>query len=217
MTAIDKQVAVSNRDGMRYLATSFTSNSHALTVGYEGGDWSIFMGFVGLSGLSGKTAENSYLTLHLWTSAGTTPTLKIYAIDNADAVANALPTSYTAFDALTLTTAAIDWDANYTTYPRTWNNTSDISGIINELITSYGDSLASIVFVIKNDGMSTQKTQSIDSYDEETNVLGPKLHFEYPSGGWATIGKVNGVASASISKYNGVAVASISKFNGQVV
>lgn len=37
------------------------------------------------------------------------------------------------------------------------------------------------------------------------------------TGGWANIGKINGIASASISKVNGVAVASISKVNGVAV
>lgn len=36
-------------------------------------------------------------------------------------------------------------------------------------------------------------------------------------GGWANIGKVNGVASAAIAKVNGVAVAGIAKVNGVAV
>lgn len=170
---IDAQVGAGTDDTWRWLY-GWDTTSTAPWVGYRDayGSWGhTSLRFTGISGLSGATITDAHLQLYGVTSGGS-PQTKIYA---EDAAAPAAPTSYDDFLTHTLTTAAVDWDGVLA--GNAWNDSPDISSVIQELANSYDPSAIQIYHM--NDGVTSGgHSQEYRSYDGSASNA-PKLHIDY--------------------------------------
>lgn len=122
------------------------------------------------------TIVQAYISLYSQGKAGG-PQIKIYANDVDDATA---PTNETEFNALVLTTAAVDWDpAEWTQL--TWYDSPDITTVIQELVNRPGWTLGNhIQIVLKNDIDTGQNYIVFSAWDDEPNgTIGPILFVKW--------------------------------------
>lgn len=182
MTAIDYQVAASGDDGHWYQST-FSGNGVSLQIGgTTSRDYNIFARFTGVTIPAGATITAAYVSLHYTGAAGTPGEFPIYFEDAANPAA---PTTAADANGRTKTTATINWtppgSAN-------WNNSPDLSSIIQELVNSYDySSGAAMQFLWIGAIQETTIFRQYKSYDYTGNESGPKLHIEYTeaAGGYA--------------------------------
>lgn len=178
---IDKQVLVGADSTRRYTGTlGFDAAAIRHMCGWADGATLLALHnsdrFTGISGLSGATIDVSNIQKYGLSNGQGSPQTKLYANDVAAPVA---PTSAAEFDALVLTTAGADWDAN--SVNDAWCTSTSLNTVIQELADSHDPSAIQIVH--KNDGPSSgYHYQDWDTFDND-NTKGAKLHIEFTPGG----------------------------------
>ena len=169
-TTVAKQVGVGGDDGYRSGATGFDTSQPICDAGDCNGPCHIFARWTGVT-ISG-TINTAYIQVYYAYSTGDPSYLKIYGVDEDNPAA---PITYSEFEADPLTSAAIDWDGNWS---GGWNTTEELKTIFQELVDSYTISDKAVMCQIRDDGTSGDFSEC-RSYEWPGNIYGPKLHIEY--------------------------------------
>ena len=176
MPVLDYQVASSADDGC-WWATTFQKNSTVLYFGYYNVYLAkVFARFVDVTIPKGARITAAYMSFNFSHINGTAPecTLSFEKTANPAAVS-----SVADGDSRTLTTNNIGYTV--TDVPG-WRNTADISTIIQELVDAYDYSAGSAMQMIVCGGGPGMDHGKENSWDADSNLLGPKLHIEYVLG-----------------------------------
>ncbi len=147
---------------------------------------------------AGATIDTVYLKLNGRSITGSLANIhaKISAVDSSSPV---MPVNRTEANALTLTTAQVDydptsWNNNVTPGEDQWNQSPEIKTVVQELVGSYTYSGGSIIIAVKDDGSSLSSFIIAHSYDA-TATYAPILHLEYSTGTGSLIISPSGIAS----------------------
>lgn len=172
MSVLNLQVPSGPDDGVSYFGDYFPADP-ILGAGEVGGAVANSNArFTGVSGLSGATINSAVYRVYGNSNAGVSmPLTKVCA---EDAAAPAQVSDLTDFNGRTLTTANVDWDTVLT--DDDWNDSPDLSTVIQELADSYDPSAINIFH--KDDGSATAHYQLYVSYDTEPTQA-PKLDIDY--------------------------------------
>lgn len=181
--AIDVQIGAAANDGVRYSGTTGFVVNGTTYIGYLNNASFYhshnFDRFTGISIGAGSTITAANISAYSRSGSGSTHTYSVVYgcdADNPDA-----PTSNTTFDALSLTTAHAHWDdATFTA--SAWNNSPDISSVIQELLNSYTLSNDAVMILIRSEQTASSSVTSIGYYEWSTSY-GKKLHIEFSAGG----------------------------------
>jgi hypothetical protein len=172
---INKQVAASADDWFK-TASEFDATNITVYSGnsYESADGGYR--FLGVTIPQYSTVISAYLSVKGYGTGGVgTPLTKLSAVD---ALSPAAPTSIAEHNALTLTTAKVDWDP---AIPASgiWINSPDITAIIQELVTSYDLSNSAVIIMQKDDSSAAPDNYlRVASWDTDP-TFSAKLHIEY--------------------------------------
>lgn len=182
MVVIDVQVGASGDDGY-WAGSTFSDAYESISVGTSPTapihSWARWVGF---ALPANAIILNAHISVYFKDISGS-PTATLYFNDAASPTA---PTSYTDANSKVTTTANIVFNPPSESG---WNNSGDISDILNELLTSYG-TLTALMMLWKGPAPGSSTTYGrYYSYDRTGNVSGPKLYIEYilPSSGGAQI------------------------------
>lgn len=175
-------IAAGADDGARFQATSFDGTNTFATIGdASGNSYAAFFRFDNVTIPAGSTIDTAKLTVAAANDFTTnTVNLRITMEDSDDAVA---PTTYSAFDALTLTTAYADWSPSNWTLNNLYD-TADFTSVFQEVVDRAGWASGNAVMVIiKNNASSTNAYRQVHTY-ETTGTNDAKLVITWtePSG-----------------------------------
>jgi hypothetical protein len=179
---VDKQVAATTSDGVRYTGTSpWDASRTAHMLGYNAN--AVYLQGHGFYRWIEVTIEGtigvSYIQLYGYSGyTSGAAQLKVYGVDEDNPAA---PTSNASFDADPLTTEAVDWDVTFTT--GAWNQSPSLNSIFQELVDSYTISNEAVMVQVKNDGpLSGYNYNGAEDYSGGATYAA-KLHIEYTVGG----------------------------------
>lgn len=179
---VEKEITVTADDGTRFTGTAdFDDDFSTLWSGYDSDaallEMHNWLRWLDVTLAKPCTITTSYVKVRVRTGTGQagSPELKIRGVDqdNPDA-----PTSGAEFDADPLTDAGVDWDGLWTI--DAWNQSPDISTIIQELADSYTIVADAMMLQLRNDhALSGSHYNGCDSYDYGPGTSPPILHIEY--------------------------------------
>jgi hypothetical protein len=164
MTTLNLQVGASADDGHAgQTGASFNATQLWMIAGNVSTvPFGVWARFTGVSGLTSVTIDTATLTLRGEFAANSPGVLqKIYADDQT---APAAPTDAAEFQAITLTTASVDWDED--SVASTDATSPDLSAIIQELADSYDPSVIQII--VRDDGSGSDVYNFWTTYDDST-------------------------------------------------
>jgi GH18 family chitinase len=205
-TVIDRQVGASADDG--YVLVGDDDIDIISADVYTGNTYTqehAFYRFTNITIPRYATIVSAYFTLMEYSSGGT-PLTSIYAIKENNPTA---PTTCADYLGRTLTTAFVDWDTD-PGEDNNWNNSADISAVIQEIVDAYDLSADPIVIMHKDRSSGAGNYRKSEAWDNEV-TWAAKLHIEYIIGwghevmGVASPAEVMGVTLASIAEVMGVA------------
>lgn len=180
--SVEAQVGTTGDDGFCRDASLFATDKDNARVGNDkyflaNYNINIFSRFSSVTIPSGATINTgTYYSGYGATSTGS-PLTKVSADDSSNPSA---PTNCTEYEAITLTTAKVDWDENLTS--GAWNNSPELQSVIAELQASYDySSGAAITIMHKDDGSATGSDNYMEyrAWDYNDHSKAPKLHIEY--------------------------------------
>lgn len=197
MTTLNLQVGAGADDGRRNSGSSgFSAVADTVAIGFHTAAslqvLKAFYRFTSVSGLSGSTINTATFSIYGFTTAMEgSPLTKISADDQETPAA---PTDATEFDAITLTTAGVDWDPSSLT-DDAFNAAPDISAVVQELADSYDPSVIQIRH--DDDGSATDSINRIRprQYDFDT-AKASKLDIDFTAGAGGQTLSPSGIASA---------------------
>lgn len=177
MVTLDYQVGASGDDGYWGVYQKLiTNNGGYIRIGSDSseGKCNLFVRFQGVTIPVGSTITSAYVSVYRYSTTGSpSSACKLYFEDSANPAA---PTSSSDANGRTKTTAYIYFQPPTS---GTWNNSGDISTIIQELVDSYDYSVGKSMLMLWIGAGSSDNCSWIFEYDYTGNVSGPKLHIEY--------------------------------------
>lgn len=172
---------VSNDDGTD-TDNTLTNNAVSLIMGHYGGySTSIFVRFPEINIERLQQVTNAFIRFTAYGAAsGITCRLRIYAVDADDANA---PTNDTEWDALTQTTAYVDWTPGVWVDDTTYD-TPNIASVLQEVVNRTGwTALNAIVIQVLDNSSDAGAYRRSSSLDYNSGAQKPELHLTWISMG----------------------------------
>lgn len=178
---VDVSVGASGDDGYYTSFSLNTSGVEAFVGNFFGTSYHSFFRFASVSVPSGVTISTAHITLTASDpKSGATCNLVVSADDADDPAA---PTSAADINGRTHTSATVSWSSVPSFTAGNTYDTPEIKTVVQELIDRGGWSSGNaMLFLIDNDGSSTDANRDIATYDHATYAPA-ELHIEYSTGG----------------------------------
>jgi hypothetical protein len=189
------KVVAGGDDGYISSTGSFDNSGNYFPIGnYAGSAFKAFMRFLNVTIPKDATINSAILGVRAYASDSNLPVYSRFYCNDVDDV-TAAPVSAVEYNALTLTTAYIDWSLPaFTMY--TWYNSPDIKTVIQEIISRAGWVSGNDLMVIwKDNGSASYYMKQIYTYEIGASSQ-LTLTINYTDPGYS--GKIYGITPAKV-------------------